>query len=90
MDTEGCLWNARWDGGAVLRIAPDGHIDRVIELPVSKVTDCAFGGTDMRTLYVTTAAFGMSDSETEAEPMAGDVFTILTDVRGVEKGLFAG
>jgi len=90
MDTDGCLWNARWDGGAVLRVTPDGHIDRVVELPVSKVTDCSFGGPDLCTLFVTTAAFGMSDSERKTEPMAGDVFTISTDVRGVEKGLFAG
>ena len=88
MDTEGCLWNARWDGSAVLRITPDGRMDRVVELPVSKVTDCTFGGADMRTLFVTTAAFGMSDSERKSELMTGDVFAISTDVDGVEKGYF--
>lgn len=90
MDTDGCLWNARWDGAALLRITPDGRIDRVVELPVSKVTDCAFGGADLRTLYVTTAAFGMSDSDRRTELMAGDVFAISTHVTGVEKGVFAG
>jgi L-arabinonolactonase len=90
MDTEGCLWNARWDGSAVLRITPDGRIDRVVELPVSKVTDCTFGGADLRTLYVTTAAFGMSDSERKTESMAGDVFAISTLVDGIDKGIFAG
>jgi L-arabinonolactonase len=89
MDTDGCLWNARWDGAAVLRITPDGRIDRVVELPVSKVTDCAFGGADLQTLFVTTSGFGMSDSERKTEPMAGDVFAISTCVDGVEKGLFA-
>jgi L-arabinonolactonase len=89
MDTEGCLWNARWDGAAVLRITPDGRIDRVVELPVSKVTDCTFGGADLRTLYVTTAAFGMSDSERKTESMAGDVFAISTLVDGIDKGMFA-
>jgi len=88
MDTEGCIWNARWDGGAVLRITPHGRMDRVVELPVSKVTDCSFGGPDLQTLFVTTAAFGMSDSDRKTEPMAGDVFAISTDIRGVEKGLF--
>jgi hypothetical protein len=46
------------------------------------------GGADMRTVFVTTAAFGMSDSETKEEPMAGGVFAISTDVDGVEKGRF--
>ena len=73
-----------------MRITRDGLIDRVIELPVSRVTDCAFGGADLRTLFVTTASFGMSDSERETEPMAGDVFAIPTDVDGVEKGMFSG
>ena len=90
MDTEGCLWNARWGGSAVLRITPDGRIDRVIELPVSKVTDCAFGGADLRTLFITTSALGMSDSERKTEPMAGAVFAISTHVAGVNKGVFAG
>jgi sugar lactone lactonase YvrE len=45
-------------------------------------------GADLRTLFVTTAAFGMSDPETKEEPMAGDVFAISTDVDGVEKGMF--
>jgi len=89
IDTEGCLWNARWDGSAVLRITPDGRIDRVVDLPVLKVADCAFGGADLRTPFISTAAFGMSDFERKTEPMAGDIFTISTDVDGVEKGIFA-
>lgn len=56
MDAEGYLWNARWGGSCLLRFAPDGSLDRVVELPVSHPTSCVFGGPNLQTLYVTSAA----------------------------------
>ena len=56
MDRDGYLWNARYGGGCIVRVAPDGRIDRVVEMPVGNITTCTFGGTDLRTLYITTAA----------------------------------
>jgi L-arabinonolactonase len=88
MDTEGCLWNARWDGSAILRITPDGRLDRVIKFPVSNVTDCAFGGADLRTLFVTTARHGVSRSDLALQPLAGDVFAISVGSKGIDKGAF--
>ena len=44
MDGEGYLWNCRYDGGCVVRVAPDGSIDRVIDIPAGNVTTCTFGG----------------------------------------------
>ena len=82
VDSEGYVWNARWNGSAVLRIAPDGTVDRMIELPVSRVTCPAFGGHDLKTLYITTAREGMSPEELEREPLAGSVFSIRVDVPG--------
>lgn len=55
MDTQGFLWNARWGGHCLLRLAPDGCVDRIVELPVSHPTSCAFGGPDLDILYVTSA-----------------------------------
>ena len=52
VDSEGYLWNARWGGSCVVRHAPDGSIDRVIEVPVSQVTCPAFGGPDLKTVYL--------------------------------------
>lgn len=82
IDSEGYMWNARWDGSCVLRIAPDGTIDRQIDLPVSRVTCPAFGGDDLRTLFITTARSGLSPEQLEAQPLAGGVFAIRVDAPG--------
>ena len=56
VDAQGFLWNCRFFGGCIVRIAPDGHIDRLIEMPVKNITTATFGGPDLRTLYVTSAS----------------------------------
>jgi sugar lactone lactonase YvrE len=56
VDAEGCIWVALWDGGAVLRLGPDGAVLQAIELPAPRVTSCAFGGPDLETLFISTAA----------------------------------
>ena len=83
VDAEGYVWNARWGGGAVIRISPDGKLDQVIEVPnVTRVSCPAFGGKDMKTLYLTTAREHMTPEELEREPTAGSVFAIDVDVPG--------
>lgn len=84
VDSEGFVWNARWGGGAVIRISPDGKLDQVIEVPgVTRVSCPAFGGEDYKTLYLTTAREGMTAEEGEAQPHAGSVFAINVDVAGL-------
>ncbi|GAB5510696.1 MAG: SMP-30/gluconolactonase/LRE family protein [Hyphomicrobiales bacterium] len=56
VDAEGYLWNALVYDGKLLRFAPDGTLDRVIEMPVKKVTSVNFGGPNMDVLYVTSMA----------------------------------
>jgi L-arabinonolactonase len=90
VDAEGGVWNAEWEGRRVVRIGPDGKIDRVIEVPVWKPTCCAFGGADLDTLYITTSRL-MSDDEILAkEPLSGGLFAIKPGVRGVEDAPFRG
>jgi sugar lactone lactonase YvrE len=84
VDADGYLWNARWGAGAVVRISPAGQLDRVVRVPVSQPTACCFGGPDRRTLYVTSARFGLSNQQLECEPMAGGVFSFAVDVPGIE------
>ena len=84
VDSEGYLWNARWGGGCVIRLSPDGKIDRIIEIPgVTRVSCPALGGADMKTLYVTTAREGMTPADIEVEPLAGGIFAAQVDVAGL-------
>jgi sugar lactone lactonase YvrE len=53
VDAEGFLWNAQVFAGKLCRYAPDGRLDRVIEMPVKKVTSVNFGGPELDILYVT-------------------------------------
>jgi sugar lactone lactonase YvrE len=84
MDAEGYLWNCRYGGGCVVRVAPDGAIDRVIEMPAANVTTCTFGGEDLRTLYITTARAGANG----AERFAGGLFSLKTETRGQAENRF--
>ncbi|MGA5703004.1 SMP-30/gluconolactonase/LRE family protein [Peterkaempfera bronchialis] len=58
LDAEGNLWVAFWGGSAVRCFGPDGTLLETVELPVPQVTSVAFGGPDLRTLYITSAATG--------------------------------
>jgi sugar lactone lactonase YvrE len=80
MDAEGSLWSAHWGGGCVVRYAPDGRVDRVVDVPVSQPTCCAFAGPDLDILYVTSAWDGLADPA--AEPLAGHVFAFEPGVGG--------
>ena len=55
VDAEGFVWNAQWGAGTVVRFAPDGRVDRVVKVPVSRPTCPALGGKDLKTLYITSA-----------------------------------
>jgi len=84
MDSEGYLWNCRFYGNCIVRVAPDGKIDRVVEMPVKNITTCAFGGTDLTTLFVTTASAGAP----RGDRLAGSLFSIQTEVRGQPENHF--
>lgn len=88
VDEDGCVWSALWDGGAIARFDPEGREIERIPLPVPRPTSCAFGGQDLRTLYVTSASIGLSAQELIAAPLAGGLFAIKTNSRGVEISRF--
>ena len=89
VDSEGFLWNAKWGGGCVVRHAPDGSIDRVIDVPASQVTCPAFGGPELKTLFITTAAKNLSAEQLAAEKVAGGLFAIEVDVAGQSEPIIA-
>lgn len=84
MDAEGYIWNARWDGSCLLRLTPCGEVDRIIELPVSRPTSCVFGGPDLTTLYITSAASPLD------HPLDGALLAIEVDIPGKPCHRFAG
>ena len=90
LDAQGYLWNARYGGSAIARIAPDGRLDRLIELPVSQPTSCAFGGPDLDILYVTTARQRLDEAQLRAQPLAGALLRLDVGVRGCREPAFAG
>ncbi|WP_323764736.1 SMP-30/gluconolactonase/LRE family protein [Marinovum sp.] len=83
VDAEGTLWVAICDRGRVLGLRPDGEIVAQIDLPCEIVTNCCFGGADLRTLYITTGTFSMSEAEKAANPLAGGLFAVDMAVPGM-------
>jgi sugar lactone lactonase YvrE len=84
MDSEGYLWNCRFYGNCIVRVAPDGTIERVVEMPVKNITTCCFGGADLSTLLVTTA----SAQAPPGDRLAGSLFAMRTGVKGQEENRF--
>jgi len=84
VDAEGFLWNCRFYGSCITRVAPDGTIDAIIEMPVSNITACTFGGLEGNILYVTSAELGAPATER----LGGGLFAIQTDVRGQPENRF--
>jgi sugar lactone lactonase YvrE len=90
VDAEGFLWNARWFGGCVARFDPEGRLERTVAVPVARVTCCAFGGPDLKTLYITTASQGSLKDGPPPEPLAGGLFAARPGPTGRPESRFAG
>ena len=78
IDTDGCVWNCRWGGSCIVRFAPSGKVDQIIEMPVQNITNCVFGGKDMKTLFITTAS---NDNKSNLD---GSLFSINLNYQGIE------
>ena len=76
VDAQGCLWNAQWGAGRVARYSPDGAFIDEYSVSAPQASCPAFGGDDMKTLFVTTAAQGQTGAQ------VGMTFQIETDVCG--------
>jgi sugar lactone lactonase YvrE len=81
VDADGCYWSALYAGGRIHRYDPDGVLMKAYPLPARKPTMPAFGGPDMKTLFVTTAA---DDDGREG----GDLYALDAGVAGVATALF--
>lgn len=90
VDAEGFVWVGIWEGGSVHRYAPDGRLDRIVPVPVSQTTKCAFGGRDLKDLYITTAWIGLDKVALAEQPLAGGLFRFRPGVAGQPVRRFAG
>ncbi|HYI48452.1 MAG TPA: SMP-30/gluconolactonase/LRE family protein [Allosphingosinicella sp.] len=90
VDAQDCLWIAFWDGWCLRRLSPDG--ERLLELavPVQRPTSCAFGGSALNRLFITSASRGLTRTELEEQPFAGGLFMASPGVTGVAETPFAG
>lgn len=80
VDAEGGVWVACWGGSAVRHFAADGTLQQVVELPVTQVSCCCFGGEDLKTLYITTSRENLPEGE---EPEAGSVYACQPGATGM-------
>lgn len=90
VDAEDHLWVAFWGGGVVRRFSPDGGLVGVVELPVSQVTSCTFGGDDLGELFITTASYELSPADLAEQPLAGSIFRCRPGVVGRPVARYAG
>lgn len=90
VDSEGCYWSAFYGGGRIVRLAPDGIKVAEYAVPAVCPTMCAFGGPDLKTLYVTSARQRREADELARWPQSGGIFAMRVDVAGLPEPKFAG
>ena len=91
IDSQGMLWVAHYGGSCVSRWNPNtAQLLLKIDLPVTQVTACAFGGPNLDTLFITSAAQELDAAELARQPLAGGLFSIKTPYQGVPSFRFGG
>lgn len=89
VDSEGCVWSARWGGWKVLRHDPQGRVIDELAVPASCVSSVMFGGPQLDELYITTARTDMALHGGEQEH-AGGLFRARPGVRGLPEAAWEG
>lgn len=87
VDSQGGVWVALSNAGAVRRYAPDGRLDEVVEVAARKTTACTFGGPELDELFITTSREGLEAGD---DPLAGSLFCVVPGVTGLPVRVFAG
>ncbi len=89
VDSEGCIWSARWGGWKVVRYDPHGKVMQELRMPVQYPTSCALGGPQLDELFITSAWVECSPEQRSEQPQAGDVFRVQVDTPGLPESFFA-
>ncbi|MDB5774327.1 MAG: gluconolactonase [Herbaspirillum sp.] len=82
VDSEDAYWCAMFEGGRLLRLSRSGEILQEVPLPVRCPTMIAFGGNDLRTLYITTGRQNRSAAELAQYPLSGHLLSMRVAVPG--------
>ena len=90
VDADGFYWLTHAGGWRIVRYDPLGRVDRIVQLPVETPTSVAFGGADCRTLFITTARYGLDERVLAMQPLAGSILAIDVGVTGMPDTKFAG
>ena len=90
VDSQGNYWSAFYRGGKVVKLSPAGQVLAEFATPAKCPTMCAFGGTDLRTLYVTSARQMREVDELAQLPQSGGIFALAVDTPGLPEPQFAG
>ncbi len=76
IDADGCYWMAGVGGWQLVRFTPAGKIDRIVDMPIERPTKIAFGGADLKTIYVTSISGGQTPGTEARQPHAGGLFAL--------------
>lgn len=82
VDAEDHVWTGLYQGGHVARFSPDGNLVETVELPARDITKMTFGGSDLKTAYVTSATKDMTPENMNRYPLAGSLFAFKSPVAG--------
>lgn len=90
VDIDGHVWSAHVGRGRIVRYDPAGQAEREIQLPVTRGTSCAFGGRMLDMLFITTARETLNEEQLHKEPLAGSLFVVDPECRGMAETPFRG
>lgn len=83
VDRDGFYWCAVFGAGCLLRLDPEGRLERRIDLPIRYPTMPAFGGDDLATIFVTSANNPIPPEERARHPLEGGLFALPAPVPGL-------
>ena len=83
VDSEGGIWISLYSGSEVRRYSPAGELLERVRFPVTNITKIAFGGSDHKTAFATTARHLLSEEQLARQPLAGALFAFPTSVAGI-------
>jgi len=90
IDAAGRYWSAQFEGGRILALDSHGAERAIVTVPAQRTTMCAFGGRDLRTLFITTARDNQSGDDLRREPQSGGLFAVDLETPGLSEPVFSG